>query len=53
LTEKVVKKIIIKNSPHTIAWERYATGGFGLIEKAYVEYDLTDFSGLKKESLIG
>lgn len=36
ITEKVVKKITIKNAPYSIRWKKFASGGFGLIEKAHV-----------------
>lgn len=40
-----MKKIRILVEDDQINWKPFAIGGFGLLEKAFVKYELLDFKG--------
>ena len=45
----LARKISILNSPIEIRWAIVGRGGFGLIEKANVRYELEDFNNFSKK----
>ena len=48
----LARKIKILSSSLDTKWQMIARGGFGLIERAYVSYELSDFNHFSKHKEI-